>query len=171
MMAIAQGDDVAARADSRSFNEWDSDASHAVDTLIAQAVGHHTEAHATCLEVLAAIEPYKYVAASVLAELIPIATAHDRIGAIAADLPEENRWKPALVSVGAGRHAEAAGMFEEMGSQPLAARAHMLAAEAAIQDGAASEADRHAVAAFVFYDRVGATRSAEQASSLRDASV
>jgi len=62
-------------------------------------------------------------------------------------------------------------MFEEIGSQPLAVRAHMLAAETAIREGAAQDAARHADAAFSFYTRVGATRFAEQAASLRGATV
>jgi class 3 adenylate cyclase/tetratricopeptide (TPR) repeat protein len=170
-LAIARGDDAAARADSQAFDEWDPDTSPAVDALIAQASGRHAEAHAACVEALASIEGYKYIAAPLVAELIPIATAHDRIAAIAADLPDGNRWKSVLLAVGAGRHAEAVTMFKEIGSQPLAARAQMLAAQTAIREGAAHDAARHADAAFGFYTRVGATRYAEQAASLRSAPV
>jgi hypothetical protein len=167
MLAIAEGDDAAARADSRAFDEWDPDTSHAVDALIARADGHHSEAAAACDQTLANVESFKYLAGGFVAELIPIATAHDRIGALAADLPDRNRWKPALLAIGAARHAEAATMFEEMGSRPLAARAHTLAAETAVREGAAGDAERHISAALEFYESVGAIRYAEQAASLR----
>jgi hypothetical protein len=171
MLAIAKGDDATARADSQAFKEWDNDTSRAVDALIAQANGRHAEAQAASLDTLARIEPYKYIAAPCFAELIPVAAVHERIAAIATDLPDGNRWKPVLLAVGAGRHSESVTMFEEIGSQSLAARARMLAAEAAIRDGAAQDAARHADAAFAFFTRVGATRYAEQAASLRGATV
>jgi class 3 adenylate cyclase/tetratricopeptide (TPR) repeat protein len=170
VLAIANGDDEAARAASRAL-WWDPPTSRAVDALIAHAEGRHSEAQAASLEALRGVEAFKHIVAPLAAELIPIAGAHDRIEAIAADLPDENRWKAVLLAVGAGRHAEAAAMFEEMGSHPLAARAHMLAAEAAVRDGAARDGERHASAALEFFQRVGATRYAEQAASLLGATV
>ncbi len=87
------------------------------------------------------------------------------IGAAAALLPESSRWKSALMAVADGRYAEAATIFHEIGSAPLAAMAHVRAAEHASELGRAQEAKRHALQALTFYQAVGAQAYATRASA------
>jgi hypothetical protein len=100
--------------------------------------------------------------ANVVAELAPIASQRAALGEAAALLPE-GRWRTALTAVAEDRFADAAAMYGQMGSRPLEAMAHLLAAEHA--DGPARE--QHARLAHEFYESVGATHYAAQAAALR----
>jgi hypothetical protein len=53
-----------------------------------------------------------------------------------------------------------------MGSQPLAAQAHLLAARQGAQDGRHPAANRHAQQALAFYEPVAATLYADEAAAL-----
>jgi class 3 adenylate cyclase len=103
-----------------------------------------------------------------LCELPPIlvtADRHDAIRTAAQRLPEACRWRDPLLLTSERRYADAANLYTEIGSHPLAADAHLLAAHQAAAVGRASDAARHAQAVQAFADNTGATlyrRQAEQ---------
>ncbi len=104
--------------------------------------------------------------ANVIAELAPIASQRAALGEAAALLPD-GRWRVALTAIAEDRFADAAAMYAQMGSKPLEAMAHLLAAQHA--DGPAR--DEHAHLAQEFYESVGATGYAAQAAALRRATA
>ena len=55
------------------------------------------------------------------------------------------------------RYADAATLYEQIGSQPLAADAHLLAARQAANEGRTADAHRHAEAVLAFAKRTGAS--------------
>ena len=60
--------------------------------------------------------------------------------------PQACRWRDALLAVADERYADAATLYEEIGSQPLAADAHLLAARQAADEGRTADAHQHAEA-------------------------
>ncbi len=60
---------------------------------------------------------------------------HDDIRRAALQLPEICRWREALLLTADARYAEAAELYTKIGSQPLAADTHLLAARQATQQG------------------------------------
>ena len=74
-------------------------------------------------------------------------------------------WRDALLLIADARYAEAAELYEQIGSQPLAADAYLLAAQEESTEGRTSDAARHAEAVLAFAARTGALlyqRHAEQ---------
>ena len=104
--------------------------------------------------------------AHVLAELAPMTDRAADIGAAAALLPDGSRWRIALTAIAEGRFANAADLYREMGSKPLQAMAHLLAAE---HGNRKADID-HAQTALQFYRSVGATLYANRAAKLGRAS-
>lgn len=96
-----------------------------------------------------------------MAELIDIPAERQAIGAYAETLPDATMWKRALIAAAEADYPAAARIFDKIGSAPLAARAHALAAVCLATrsdpDGAAPHLDR----ALSFFAAVGATRHAE----------
>ncbi len=101
-----------------------------------------------------------------LSELLAVQSHHGEIQRMASRLPEASAWRKALMAATDGRAADAADIFQRMGSQALAARMHMLAATTGINDGRTAEARGHAELALAFYEKVGASLYAEQAAVL-----
>jgi class 3 adenylate cyclase len=101
-----------------------------------------------------------------LCELAPILVRHSRhddIRGAAALLPEACRWRDALLLTADQRYGEAALLYAEIGSRPLAADAHMLAADQASDEGRLTDAAQHARAVLTFAEQTGATLYQRQA--------
>jgi hypothetical protein len=79
-----------------------------------------------------------------LAELAIISDQHPALGPASALLPDTSRWKPALSEIAEHRYEDAARLHQEIGGQPLAAQAHLLAARQGAQDGRHAAANHHA---------------------------
>ena len=97
--------------------------------------------------------------ASPLAE----ANRHQDIRDAASRLPVASRWREALLLVADTRYADAALLYEAIGSAPLAADADVLAADQAHAEGRAADAAHHTERVFAFADRTGATVYRNQA--------
>ena len=98
--------------------------------------------------------------AAELSEIAPIlATAkrHPEIRAAALLLPEACRWRDALTLTAERLYSDAATHYIEIGSHPLAADAHLLAARQAADEGRTADAYRHAQAVLGFAERTGAS--------------
>jgi len=103
------------------------------------------------------------------AEVIAFPSMYERVVAIPRTTPSDTPLDRALAEVAAGLFAEAASLFEHMGSLPLAARAGMLAATAARERNHMEEAAQCAAMARSFYESVGASVLAAQAAALEHA--
>jgi class 3 adenylate cyclase len=100
-----------------------------------------------------------------VAHVLAAARRHEEIREASARLPEAARWRDALVLLADERYAEAAALYEEIGSRPLTADAHLLAAEQLSSQGRSADAQRHARAVLEFAEHSGAmlyARNAEQ---------
>ncbi|MFL6048511.1 MAG: hypothetical protein ACJ738_01940 [Gaiellales bacterium] len=86
-------------------------------------------------------------------------------------LPAACRWRAALLLAADRRYAEAATMYENIGSQPLAADMHLLAAREAGEVGRGADAARHAQAVLTFAAGTGATLYRAQAEPFVRASA
>ncbi len=109
-----------------------------------------------------------------LCELAPILVRHSRhedIRRAALLLPEACRWRDALLLTADELYADAALLYTEIGSRPLAADAHLLAAEKATNDGRLTEATRHAQAVLTFAEHTGATLYQRQATPFLEATA
>ena len=91
-----------------------------------------------------------------IAPTLATASRHQEIGDAALPLPEASRWRDALLHVAEQRYAAAAGLYDEIGSQPLAADAHLLAAQQAADQGRTADANQHAEAVLAFAEQTGA---------------
>jgi class 3 adenylate cyclase len=102
-------------------------------------------------------------------ELIPIlarADRHDDIRHAAQHLPDICRWRDALLLTAEQHYAQAAEVYTQIGSHPLAADAHLLAAQKATTEGRASDAAPHANAVLAFAAKTGATLYQQLAAEL-----
>ena len=109
-----------------------------------------------------------------LCELLPMlaeASRHDDIRRAALRLPVICRWRDALQLTADARYAEAAELFTEIGSQPLAADTHLLAARQAAQQGRTADTSLHITAVLAFADETGAVLYRRQAEQLTAASA
>ena len=126
------------------------------------AEGEDTEALATCERFLTRWQDTDGIAnrAIELCEIAPtlaIYGRHERIRDGGLLLPEASHWRDAILLVADGRYADAAAAYERIGSHPLAADAHLLAARQASEQGRAAEAALHADVVLGFAVRTGAT--------------
>ena len=104
-----------------------------------------------------------------LCEITPTlagAGRHEGIRNAALLLPEACRWRDALLHIAEQRYADAAELYEEIGSRPLAADAHLLAAGQARREGRAADAQQHAEAVIDFANRTGAAAYRQRAEAL-----
>ena len=109
-----------------------------------------------------------------LCELAPILVRHRRhedIRRAALLLPEACRWRHALLLTVDQRYGDAALLYAEIGSRPLAADAHLLAADKAIDEGRLSEAAQHAHAVLTFAKQTGAALYQRQAAHFLEATA
>ena len=149
--------------------------------LSLQARCHHAQAHTsdaleTCDRFLTRWhQTGGYITrAPELCELGPIlapAGRHDIIRRAALLLPPACRWRDALLLTAEAKYADAAGVYEDIGSQPLAADTHLLAAQQAAYDGHTAQTVEHAQAVLAFSERTGATLYQHQAEQLTTASA
>jgi class 3 adenylate cyclase len=109
-----------------------------------------------------------------LCELAPILTDanwDDAFRRAALRLPEANRWRHAVLLTADRRYTDAATLYIEIGSQPFAADAHLLAARQASEQGRHSESVAHASAVLAFARQTGAVLYQRQAESCASASA
>jgi class 3 adenylate cyclase/tetratricopeptide (TPR) repeat protein len=104
-----------------------------------------------------------------IATTLAIEGRHDQIRKAGLLLPEASRWRAPILLVARHRYAEAAGTYELIGSRPLAADAHLLAADQACREGRESDAVRHAQAVREFAERTGASLYARWADQHAEA--
>jgi class 3 adenylate cyclase len=101
-----------------------------------------------------------------IASTLATAARHEEIREAALLLPEACRWRDALLAVADERYARAAELYEEIGSRPLAAEAHLLAARRAAEDGRSTEAQHHAEAVMAFATQTGASLYRQRAEEV-----
>lgn len=169
LIAIADGDDEAAHNESHAMKEFYVHAGRALDALMAKAGARTADASAAAHEAIAGTEGnsgFKEAAMFAAVELIAIPSTHEPLKNLARRLPDDNHWKRAVNTISTGRYADAANIFEEMGSQSLAARAHTLASDHANRNRDPEEAKRHAEQALAFYRKVAASRYADHTAEL-----
>jgi hypothetical protein len=159
LMAYSEGDDEAARTDDEAMRRF----SDRVPS--ARALQSRTAA-AAALAVGVETQGYRNWEIYAALELMAVPDEYEVIRELAARMPVDNPWRAALIAIADGSYGKVAGMLEEIGSAPLAARARILAAGEARSAGDHAGAERLARQALSFYDRVGATRDAEEATSL-----
>ena len=109
-----------------------------------------------------------------LCEIAPtLATAnkHEEIRTAALLLPEASRWRNALMLIADERYSDAATLYMEIGSQPLAADANLLAARQAADQGRTADAHRHAEAVLDFAELTGASLYERRAEAFVKASA
>jgi tetratricopeptide (TPR) repeat protein len=160
LIAIADGDDDAARADDEAMRRF----SDRVPS--ARALQSHGAA-AAALATSTTTQGYRNWEIFAALELMAVPDEHKAIRELAFRLPGDNPWRYALVAIADGRFGDAAVILDEIGSLPLAAQARMIAAE---RGGTLGEEELQASRALEFYERVGARRSAAQAAELLERS-
>jgi class 3 adenylate cyclase/tetratricopeptide (TPR) repeat protein len=175
-MALAQGDAAVALEDAAVITDYATRSGYhemLFNGLALSAVAHHatedaTAANQACQRFLGRWQAIggMFAATHALAELAAISEQHDALGRASALLPDASRWKPALIAIAQHRYEDAARVYQEIGSQPLAAQGHLLAARRAAQDGRHAAAKREAEQALAFYQQVGATLYANEAGGL-----
>jgi class 3 adenylate cyclase/tetratricopeptide (TPR) repeat protein len=92
--------------------------------------------------------------------------AHAQLNEAASRLPETCRWREPLMLIAVQHYADAATLYAQIGSQSLAADAHLLAAAQARRQGRVADAHRHAEAVVEFAKRTGATAYQRRAEEL-----
>ena len=112
--------------------------------------------------------------ATELCEIAPTlanASRHDEIRDAALSLPEASRWRDALLAIADQHYADAATLYNEIGSRPLAADAHLLAARQAADEGRTADAHQHAEAVLAFSEETGASLYQQRAEVFIKASA
>jgi tetratricopeptide (TPR) repeat protein len=140
------------------------------------AKGEDAAALATCEHFLTRWQDTDGIANRAI-ELCEIAPAlaiygrHERIRDGGLLLPEASRWRGALLLVADQSYAEAAAAYEKIGSRPLAADVHLLAAAKARGEGRETDAVRHVRAVLEFAERTGASLYERSAAELTGATT
>ena len=169
-LALAQDRDEEALADATAQTAHATATGNDEDFYYAEALeARYHHAHGTAAEALAATERFLarwysnggfFARALELCELSPILVSHGKqedIRRAATMLPEGCRWRHALLLTADQKYAEATALYEQIGSQPLAADAHLLAAHQAASDGRGADAARHGEDVLAFAEQTGAT--------------
>ena len=116
LIALADGDDDAARAD--------DEAMHRFSTRVPSARALQSRrAAAAELAAGAELQGYRNWEIYAALELMSLPEQQETIRDLASRMPSENPWRAALLAIADGRFADAAELLEEIGSQPLAAEA------------------------------------------------
>jgi hypothetical protein len=103
-----------------------------------------------------------------IADVLAGAGQHQRLQAAAQLVPVASRWREGLMATADGRYADAAVVYEQIGSRPIAADAHLLAARQSLLDRRHADAVLHAHAVISFAEHAGATLYRERASAIVD---
>ena len=106
-----------------------------------------------------------------IATILAQADRHDDIRQATLLLPDACRWREPLLLIADQRYAEAAELYEHLGSHPLAADGHLLAARQAAAVAATTDAAAHANAVLAFAEQTGATLYRHKAERLTVASA
>jgi hypothetical protein len=142
----------------------------------AHARGDHHASIDACDRLLAYLDEHGAAGSAVitLCEIAPIlaqANRHQDIRHAAQQLPEICRWRDALLLTADRDYARAAEAYTEIGSHPLAADTHLLAAHHALQEGLEAQAVHHAQAVTAFAKKTDAVLYQHQAEQLIAASA
>ena len=156
LIAIAEGDDETVMADNEAMSDINTPSARALNATLARTPGSESGRGAT------EIAPpdngrdrgYRNWEIFAATELISDPSQYDQLLELADRMPDDNPWKHVFVAVTERRYVDAAGIFEQVGSLPLAAQARVLAADRAHQEGDALEAERQARLALDFYVQV-----------------
>ena len=162
LIAIAEGDDGAARDDNAALRRIHAPSAATCAVALAKA---RRAALTNRVRVPPWPQQHRYRNWDIcaMAELIEIPPERQAIGAYAETLPDATMWKRALMAAAETDYAAAARIFDEIGSAPLAARAHALAAAHLAKRNEPDGAAGHLQHALTFFTAVGATRHAELA--------
>jgi hypothetical protein len=167
LIAMAEGDEETARADDEAMRRFAERVPSArAMPALAEA---HTEADAgpeqPAGQAEAPVHGYRNWEIFATLERMAVPAEHGAMVELASRMPDDNPWREALSAIARGCYAEAAGVFDTIGSGPLAAQARMIAADR----GSSPVAELQASRALEFYELVGATRYAERAAALASA--
>ncbi len=103
-----------------------------------------------------------------LAELTLIPDSADGLAGAVELLPDASRWKQAVRAIVEARYADAATLYGRIGSLPLEADAHLLAAAEHRRSGRIGHATAHAQQALAFYRQVDAALGIAEAQELSE---
>jgi hypothetical protein len=106
-----------------------------------------------------------------IAAILAQADRHDDIRRSATLLNDACRWREALLLTADTNYPDAATLYEEIGSKPLAADVLLLAAHQAANEGRLADAAHHAQAVLAFADQTGAAFYQRRAETLIAASA
>ena len=161
LIAAAEGDDDAVRADDEAMRRFAErvPSARAMPSLAKAPTAPKRPATG---QTQAPTHGYRNWEIFAALESMAVPAEHDAVVELAARMPRDNPWREALSAIAGGRYGAAAAVFDRIGSEPHAAQARLIAAER----GDVAEAEREASLALAFYERVGATRRAEQAHQL-----
>jgi hypothetical protein len=140
------------------------------------AQGHRDEAPHTCQQFLTRWQEVGGMTSRAieLCEVAPTVahcSRHHEIREAALPLPEASRWRDALLAIADHRYADAATLYKQIGSQPLAADAHLLAARHAADEGRTADAHQHAKALLAFAEQTAASLYHHRAEAFINASA
>jgi class 3 adenylate cyclase len=183
-ISLARGDTQDAFTDATAITSYgtstdNNDALYyglALEVLCHAAAGRDEDALNACERFLSRWQETGSMTARAteLCEIAPTLTTagrHNQIRAAALLLPEACRWRTALLHIAEERYAEAATLYAEIGSQPLAADAHLLAARQATHNGRTAQAQQYAEAVSAFAQKAGATLYQQRAEAFLKASA
>jgi hypothetical protein len=137
-------------------------------TLIHTAQSDSAAAQAACDRYLTHWQAQSGMLTRVLTlcEIAPTLAACGRLTELrdaALLLPDVLRWREPILLTTDQHYADAAELYKHLGSHPLAADAHLLAARQAWEQGDAADAAAHADAIIGFAERTGSTLHQRQA--------
>jgi len=133
----------------------------ALKALAHTAAGQPEQAGQACDRFLARwLETEAFTSRAIeLCEIAPILATAGRgadIEGAAKLLPSASRWRDALLLIASERYADAAALYEEIGSGQLAAEMHLLAAGRAADEGRTGDVRRHTDTVVAYAERSGA---------------
>ena len=183
-IALARGDFQTTLSDAEAITAYAASTGNndayfhgmALATANHSAQGHRDDALRTCQQFLTRWHEAGGMTsrATELCEIAPTlanASRHDEIRDAALSLPEASRWRDALLAIADQHYADAATLYNEIGSRPLAADAHLLAARQAADEGRTADAHQHAEAVLAFSEETGASLYQQRAEVFIKASA
>ena len=182
--SLARGDVRTARADSEAIARFATTGhnnqmlleSFALEARLYVAEGNAEAARDACDQYLAQWRgsrgnPNRALTLCELAPALAAAARHEDIRTAALFLPDICRWREPLLLTADQHYAEAAEIYEQLGSRPLAADTHLLAAQHAAAQSRPDEASFHANAVLQFARLTGAVLHKRQAEPLTAANA
>ena len=161
LIAIAEGDEAAAREDTAALRRIQAPSAATCAVALARSVRAVLGSRIR-VPPWPSAHSYRNWDICSMAELVDIPSERQAVARYAATLPDATSWKSALAAAGRGEFGQAADRFEQIGSMPLAARAHASEAATLQARGDSAMAASHRNMARAFFEAVGATRYAER---------